>query len=86
MLKQLSNEKKKLTEIQKLPKNYQMIRFQLDGKQDFLEGKVVKRHKPTSAHKNVDVIQFADGSIEEFLAILLPFWTILIQFLRRLVR
>ena len=38
----------------------------MDGGQDFLEGKVVKRHKPNSTHSNVVVVQFDDGSIEEF--------------------
>ena len=69
ILEKIANEKNKPKDpknVQKLPKNYQMIRFKMDGKEDFLDGKVVKRHKPNSAHKNIVVVQFGDGSIEEY--------------------
>ena len=49
-----------------LPKMYKIISFKLDGKADFLQGKVVKKHKPNSMNRNIVVLQFDDGSVKEF--------------------
>ena len=61
-----TDEKKDKQTNKQLPKMYQVISFKLDGKRDFLQGKVVKKHKPNSLNRNIVVLQFDDDSIEEF--------------------
>ena len=50
----------------RLPKQWQHIRFQVDGNEDPMVGKVMKKHKNKSTHRNIIGIRFDDGTEREF--------------------
>ena len=67
LLEELANEKNKLKDsrnVQKLPKNYQMIHFKLDGKEDFLEGKEVKGTNPLLHIRILLLFSFLMGQLK----------------------
>jgi transposase InsO family protein len=68
-LKELSAKNQTQTIKKSLPKHeksfptrYQRIKFQLAGKDEILEGKVVRKHKDSSVHKNIVGIKLIDGT------------------------
>ena len=68
-MKELSAKNQTQTIKKSLPKHdksfptrYQRIKFQLAGKDEILEGKVVRKHKDSSVHKNIVGIKLIDGT------------------------
>ena len=49
----------------KLPNMFKRIKFKLVGKESWLDGKVLNKHKNKSMYKNIVVIQLEDGLKEE---------------------
>ena len=59
-----ANRKEKDNTV-KLPKMFKRIKFKLVGKDSWLYGKVLNKHKNKSLYKNIVVIQFDEGFQEE---------------------
>ena len=49
-----------------LPKQFQKIKFKVVGNKNSLQGKVVKKHKRKSTHRNIVVVKLAEGIEKEF--------------------
>lgn len=49
-----------------IPKQWQRIRFKEAGKTEFLQGKVVRKQKKSSVHKNILGIQLDDGMVKDY--------------------
>ena len=61
-----SNKATHINPTMALPKLYQKIKFRKAGKEVFIFGKVVYKHKMASIHKNKVVIKLDDGSEQEY--------------------
>ena len=77
-LKEMETEMKKKdsfqTKVQKqtnqkdllLPNMFKMISFQVDGKEEVFTGKVLRKQKPNSIHKNIVGVQLENGQEIDF--------------------